>query len=60
MVPQVAGRKTAGQQPEYQQRAEQRLHRQVGETQAAAPLSIDLDRFIDTTERVFADGAVVS
>ena len=60
MVPQVAGGETTRQETKHQQRAEQRLHRQVGEAQAAGPLTIDLDRFVHTAERVFADGAVLA
>ena len=60
VVPQVAVGKTPRQQTKHQQRAEQRLHGRVGETQAAGPLPIDLDRFIDTVERVFADGTVLA
>ena len=60
MVPQIAVGKTTGQQTKHQQRAEQRLHRHVGEAQSTGPLPIDLDRFIDTAERVFADGTVLA
>ena len=56
----VAVGETPRQETEHQQRAEQRLHRHVGEPQAAGPLPIDLDRFIDTAERVFADGTVLA
>ena len=60
MVPQIAVGKTPRQQTEHQQRAEQRLHGHVGEAQTAGPLPIDLDRFIDPMERVFADGTVLA
>ena len=60
MVPQVAVGKTSGQQTKHQQCAEQGLHGHVGEAQAAGTLPIDLDRFIDTAERVFADGTVLA
>ena len=60
MVAQVAVGKTPRQQTKHQQRAEQRLHGHVGETQGTGPLPIDLDRFIDPTERVFADRAIVA
>jgi hypothetical protein len=59
-VPQVAVGETSGQETEHQQRAEQRLHRHVGEPQAAGALPTDLDRFIDTAERVLADGTVLA
>ena len=52
--------KPRGKQTKHQQRAEQRLHGHVGEAQAAGPLPIDLDRFIDPVERVFADGTVLA
>ena len=58
IVPQVAVGKTSGQETKHQQRAEQGLHRHVGEVQGAGALPIDLDWFIDTAERVFADVAL--
>ena len=54
MVAQIAVGKTPGQQTKHQQRTQQRLHGHIGEAQTAGPLPIDLDRFIDPTERVFA------
>src|SRR3954465_6696968 len=59
-VPQVAVGETSGQETKYQQRAEEGLHRPVGEPQAAGALPIDLDRPIDAAERVLADGTVLA
>ena len=60
MVPQVAVGETTGCQTEHHEHAEQRLHCGVGESQPTGTLPVDLDRFVDTAERVFADGTVLA
>lgn len=60
MVPQVAVGETTGCQTEHQKPAEQGLHGRIGESQPAGTLSVDLDQFVDTAERVFADGTVLA
>src|SRR5512135_3652302 len=60
MAPEIAAGETTGEQSEHQHRAEKGLHGRVREAQTAGSLSADLDRLIDTAERVFAHGTVLA